>query len=1183
VLRFHLLGPVEVWRGDQQILPSDWRTRQTLAVLKLLLDQHDRLVSFERLGDLVWPDSDADAARTSLRGAVRTIRRVLEPDLPTGGASRYVHTDASGYSFRRAGSWVDVDAFEAACRLGAAAARRGDAEAAVRAYREAAGLYRGDYLAGDLYSDWALDRRERLRAAHLDALERLASLLAEAGQHEEAIGLLERALAADPLREELYRRLMLSQAATGRRSHALAVYERARRLLDLELGSEPAPEIQRLRERILTGNLMGAEQAPAPPEASELPLPFVGRERELQVLAEVWSRTRTEAGHLVLIRGAAGVGKTRLARYFADRGGTQLRVVWLAAHEAELELPFAPLRSTLAGWLGGTANAALLSRLGGYAPVLAVLFPQVRTVWPGCPPLEGGRPDASQLFEALTQALLLVAGSGPSVVVLDDLHWSDPSTVLWLGYFARRRPAGMLVVATSRSGQDAADGTAGLLSSLRASERLTEIDLEDLSEAAVRRLLGPTDEGSSTPLAGVLFDASRGNPLFLIEILRELRRQGRAYATGSGWRLAEQSPGIPLPLPASVRSAIRARVRRLQPGPREVLTAVCVLGVPCTAALVADLVGSPLTEVLGDLEILMATQFLRATVDGRAYEVEHPLVRRVAYEDLSPGRRQDWHRRTAMTLERAHADHPPAVAGQVLRHLLAGEGATEDVVRMGRLAGDHAFAQHAYQEAIECYQAVRERLTPRLPSPDAAAELDSVIEQMGSAYTGAARWEEAAACYQELLARTTDPERRGRLHRQLAQVLADTGATALDRAVELLDLAARELGDQGGSEIQRERGRVESVRAMAHFNRSEFEAAVESGSRAIQLLGDLPGTERDLIDALARVAAAEQRLGRLDAAEAGYRDLTWRARAAGDPFAEARFQDSLAVVLIHRGRLREAQELQTAVHRTIKRFAVPKVEAVLVGNGAYLLDFLGDLEGARRTYEEAVEIADRIQANFTVVHNRVGLGDVLLRLGDYGLARAALENAISLGEKIGTRQRLAHAHQFLADLTLQEGDLTTARLLVERGLAEGAAIGDTHSRRLGHPILSRILLALGDVPGAEAAARSGLDTAHTGGFVLDEGRNLVALGQALWARGARAEATDMLERGGDIFRQAGANYLLAEALSIRAITALQSRRRASSAALDEALRLARAAGARPLQARIIEAQKGLTAAASARR
>ncbi len=1194
MLGFHLLGPFEAWRNDEPIPQSDWRTRQTLAVLKLLLEHPDRLVPFDRLADVVWPDSEGDAARASLRGAVRTIRRVLEPELPTGGASRYLRTEPQGYRFVSTGCFLDVDGFARACQAGKAAERRGDSPVALRAYREAVALYRGDYLADDPYADWALDRRERLRGTYLDALDRLASLQAAGGAYGEAIGYLERALTVDPLREELYCQLMRCHAAAGRRSHALATYDRCRKILEAELGVPPAAETQRLRGQITktpAATDQATDELAGSLASSELELAFVGREPELAAIERAWARAQTEPGHVVLVRGKAGVGKTRLAQQFAERGGPQLRAVWLTAHEAEQELPFAPLISALANFLSRSASAAQLHRLGAYSPVLAHLVPQVRVLWPDCPPLPPSGAEPSQLLEALTQALLLIKGAERALLVFDDLHWADQSTRTWLSYALQRFDAGMLVLATSRTEDPAAEAQATLVAALRRADRLTELELSPLSVSDVQRMVSPIQPTlvQAAPLARRLHEATQGNPLFLIETLRELQRQGQLHgAGGAGWSVRRDSlagEGAELPLPASVREAIQARVRRLDTGTREALTAVCVLGVPCRARLVAAMLERGSEATLAELEILLQRELLRTTDDGQDYTTEHPLVRRVVYDDLSPGRRQDWHRRAARALERSHADHPTAVAAQVLRHLLAGDASHEDVLRVGRIAADHALSQHAYAEALDCYQTVRQRLVGRLPEADAGAGLDAVIERQGEALTGAGRWEEAVACYEHLLGGKRSPLDRSRLRRKLAQVLADSGALGLDRALDLLDAAERDLLrlDQGDPEVRIERGRVDGTRTLAHLHRSDFQAGVESGIRALHLLEGQPGVERDLMEQINRIAVAEQRLGRLAEAEARFRELLPRARAMGHRLFEARFQDSLAILLLQRGELKEALELQEQALRTYREFAVRKVEAIGVGNRAYLLDHLGDLRGARAAYEEALELAAAIKARHTIVHNRVGLGEVLVRLGEYPLARSTLESAVALAQEIGTHQRLAHAYLHLADLALHEGDPQAARELAEQGIRQGNAIGDGYSLRRGNPILARALLRLGDAPGAAAAAQRGLEAASPAGFVLDEGRNLLALGEALWARGTRKEAATAQKRAEEIFRRAGARYLLAEALWSRAMTSLGARPATAAAALEEALSLARAAGARPLGAWIAEAQRGVAVAGSARR
>ncbi len=400
--------------------------------------------------------------------------------------------------------------------------------------------------------------------------------------------------------------------------------------------------------------------------ARALDIAFVGREAELATLARAWTHAQTESGHVVLVWGQAGLGKTRLAQRFLEHGGRQLRAFWLTAHEAQQQLSFGPLVALLTNWLTRSATVVQLQRLGPYAPVLAHLVPQVRAVWPDCPPLPASAPESSQVLEALTQALLLLTGRGPALLIFDDLHWADRSSLLWLGYALRRLDPGVLVVATGRREEAAGEGQTRLVSALRRAGRLTEIQLSPLSPSDVGNLV---DER----LAQQLYEATGGNPLFLVEMLRELERQGQLYPSDrgrlTGWSVRESRAGE-LPLPTSIREAIRSRVARLHGTAREALSAVCVLGVPRRASLVARILERDLEPTLGALEILLRRGLLRTTDPGHEYTAEHPLVRRGVYDDLSPGRRQEWHRQTARALQQAHAEHSGVVAQQVLRHLL---------------------------------------------------------------------------------------------------------------------------------------------------------------------------------------------------------------------------------------------------------------------------------------------------------------------------------------------------------------------------------------------------------------------------------------------------------------------------------------------------------------------------------
>ena len=138
-----------------------------------------------------------------------------------------------------------------------------------------------------------------------------------------------------------------------------------------------------------------------------------------------------------------------------------------------------------------------------------------------------------------------------------------------------------------------------------------------------------------------------------------------------------------------------------------------------------------------------------------------------------------------------------------------------------------------------------------------------------------------------------------------------------------------------------------------------------------------------------------------------------------------------------------------------------------------------------------------------------------------------------LAEAMGSRQRLGHARVFMAELELLRGDAAAARVWAEQGIHLGEEIDETMAVREGCVLLSHALLAQGDMDGAERAERRGLEWAGRGGFMLSEGRSLVALAQALRAGGRGEDATAALERAEQIFQAAGAQYDLAMCVQAR--------------------------------------------------
>jgi predicted ATPase/DNA-binding SARP family transcriptional activator len=335
-MEIRVLGPVEaVVDGRVQSLPGGGE-RELLALLAL---SAGRVVPVPTLVDGLWGEALPVNPGNALQVRVSKLRRALAA---AGAPSELVVTRPPGYLLDIPRDRVDALRFTDQVAAARAAADT-DPVVAARLYREALAAWRGPALVEFGGSPWAGPEAARLAELQLAAREELVDLALAAGRHAEVLGELEQLTTAHPLRERLHGRLMLAMYRTGRQADALAAYQRARTVLDAELGLEPSAELRGLQEAILQqrpdlaapdqGASTQAPKAPAPtPIRPRLPTrltSFLGRESDLRRVGELLHTAR-----LVTVTGPGGVGKTSLAleaaRAAAERFGDGVAFVRLA-------------------------------------------------------------------------------------------------------------------------------------------------------------------------------------------------------------------------------------------------------------------------------------------------------------------------------------------------------------------------------------------------------------------------------------------------------------------------------------------------------------------------------------------------------------------------------------------------------------------------------------------------------------------------------------------------------------------------------------------------------------------------------------------------------------------------------------------------------------------------------------
>ncbi|RLT33952.1 MAG: hypothetical protein DWI57_17185 [Chloroflexi bacterium] len=623
-------------------------------LLAYLFLHHPTPFSRQRLAFLFWPDSSERQSRTNLRNLIHRLHQNW-PEM-----ARWI--DASGAEIEwRADGEIEVDVAQFMAALAAAKATA-NPSAKESHLRQATDCYSGDLLP-DIYDDWVLGERERLRNLYVQVLEQISQLLEDDQRYAEAIAFSQRLLRHEPLQESAYRHLMRLYALAGNRAAALRVYHTCVTTFERELSVEPSTQTSEAYERLL--NLADSPRTEA---LAVQQLPFVGRRREWQEILSAWQQVRQGKSQLLLISGEVGIGKTRLAEELMNRVRRQgFAAASARSYAAEGALVYAPV----AEWLRSPPLQTALAQVDDIWLVEAArLLPEILSQRPNLPapgPLQESW-QQQRFFEGL--ARLFAAAAHPLLLLLDDLQWTDEESLKWLHFLLRSSlPQRVLVVATLRLGElDNEHPLSALMQTLRAAGRLAQVELGPLTPEETARLAGHmAGTDLSTDAQARLFQESEGNPLFLVEILR---------AGKGGWLAADDAdeqppfvdrPAPSTPLPPKIDAVITARLAQLSVPARQLAGLAAVIGRQFTFALLQAASEVDDDALVQALDELWRRRIVREQGED-AYDFSHGHIRAVTYGELSHARLRLLHRRVAGALERLNADYSEETAARLAAH-----------------------------------------------------------------------------------------------------------------------------------------------------------------------------------------------------------------------------------------------------------------------------------------------------------------------------------------------------------------------------------------------------------------------------------------------------------------------------------------------------------------------------------
>ncbi len=747
---------------------------------------------------------------------------------------------------------------------------------------------------------------------------------------------------------------------------------------------------------------------------------------------------------------------------------------------------------------------------------------------------------ADRALETLAQ----LSGEKTLIMFMDDLHWADESSLFVLQYLARNiRRHSVLLVGTSRPGES--DGLEKAIGNMRVEEIIEEMNLVKLDTEYTKSLIDMTFAPNDFPdsLVERLYEQSKGNPLFVTEMLKGMFQDGSIAEKDGKYCLVSDSYTIP----ATVEEVINRRLETLDSNSMAMVEYASCIGLRFDASLAAS--NRMIKDPIASLDKLLVSGILLEK--NGTLEFSHAVFQTMIYNNIGERWKSSHHKNIGEYLENTYSDRLDTVIYDLARHFSETREFRKSSDYCIR-AGEKAEGAFAVEQALGFYLQALSALS-KWDVAQVQERMVDVLERIGDVQTVMGNYDEANDNFLKARDASNDGETKARMLRKISNVLINKGD--FDRSLELTLKAKSELEDSCPQEL----GRILMGEGIAYYHRGFFDEAMKLYRDALDTFEKAGDVDEDIANVLRMIGSIYQSKGEYDDALEHQEKCLEMAEKAGHNYLVAAALNNIGTIHYHRGVMNLALEFYERSLRLREKIGDKQGVSATLNNIGLVLWNKGEMDKALDVYGRNMEIAEKIGDMRSIGITLSNVGAVHYDKGEPDKALDFYRRSLEILEKIGSKQiastllmniGLVHADRGESNMALrfyersleirtnlddkpgmamslgnlgsvyyEMGEFHNALEHYEKGLAICLDIGELRLSIHDHIGIAEIKLEMEETQKAIELAEKALETAIGMGAKSEEGMSHRVLGTAFLKLGDYDAASKNFEKSKAILEE----------------------------------------------------------------